>query len=541
MGVNAQFDVSASVLVLLPVPSGRVTVVNQGPDALRYGTAPAGYKAETPPPVGSFSQVGTVAAGGSVDFADDVWLVASTSHASVAVTGGSTVASLGADGFVPSALSKPYGLAIGRGACVVPVGVNQKTNAGTLSNGTDTTANFEFFVPLVDSSVGAILPVFTGWQGLSDTDNPNDIVFSCAVKMSDGTIQPFTFNGGSHTATLKAGAILIPDAPLAFGLQVTPAGQPTSGVWMRTHVDVSAQGASAKWYENNDARLVTGGSGELGARGSGLADLTLAGSAAISGGSNGNVFGPALVLGNPRGTRKPIICTPGNSIWEGAQDSSLTYGFISRAARALGYPIVKIAKGNETANNFATLSGRKYRMALLDGCTHAFCGYGTNDLVGNGRTAAQVQADMVTIWKALDALGIYVCQATVPPRSTGAWTLVDGSDQTASGAAGSTDPVRLAAVNGWLRAGAPLDPVALTPVAVGTAGAVLIGSSAHPCNQIFDFNSYCDLGVDTAKWKADGTAGRYTTDGTHPRPAMHQGTLGNLLADTTALFAGWSV
>jgi hypothetical protein len=144
------------------------------------------------------------------------------------------------------------GLSVGKGPMNVPVGLRAHAAFDIVSNGTDTSIPFHFFVPLTDPTVDAILPVFSN-QGVStaggatDTDAPNPITVSCSVVTSDGVNVPATFGGGAHSVSIPAaGAPLVfPDAPLAFGAQVAATDKfavasPLTGVAMRTNVSVAA-------------------------------------------------------------------------------------------------------------------------------------------------------------------------------------------------------------------------------------------------------------------------------------------------------------
>jgi hypothetical protein len=83
------------------------------------------------------------------------------------------------------------GLSVGKGPMTIPVGLRAHAAFDVVSNGTDTSIPFRFFVPLTDPTVDAILPVFSN-QGVStaggapDTDAPNPITVACSVETSDG-------------------------------------------------------------------------------------------------------------------------------------------------------------------------------------------------------------------------------------------------------------------------------------------------------------------------------------------------------------------
>lgn len=135
-----------------------------------------------------------------------------------------------------------YGLAIGRGGCIVPIGAHTGVFANFQSNGTTAAANYRTYHPLTDSQATTVLPVFGNHENLGltgDVTPPNPITISAAVELSDGTVIPFVFSG-QHTVTIGSG-LAIPDYPITFGAQVTDGGWPgTTGVVIRTFVTVAA-------------------------------------------------------------------------------------------------------------------------------------------------------------------------------------------------------------------------------------------------------------------------------------------------------------
>lgn len=143
--------------------------------------------------------------------------------------------------------SKPYGLAVGKAGCNVPIGGFGNFVGNFMSNGTDTSGCYRLFIPLSDGKAGCILPVFNNHPNPTsipgDVAAPNAITVACAVELSDGTVMPFTFNGGNHTVTIPAGGgvLATPDNPLAFGAQITDATF-GNGVMIRTYVTVPLAG-----------------------------------------------------------------------------------------------------------------------------------------------------------------------------------------------------------------------------------------------------------------------------------------------------------
>ena len=152
-------------------------------------------------------------------------------------------------------------------------------------------------------------------------------------------------------------------------------------------------------------------------------------------------------------------------------------------------PHVFIGASGETANNFTDQAKTIYRLGLARNCTAALVQLGTHDIF-SGRTAAQVQANLQTIYARLRTLGINrIYQTTITPRttSTDSWTTVN--NQTTTNVTHEAERVTL---NAWIRA--------------NTAG----------ISGFFEVADVVESARDSGRWKAGATA-----DGIHPTDAMH--------------------
>lgn len=78
-------------------------------------------------------------------------------------------------------------------------------------------------------------------------------------------------------------------------------------------------------------------------------------------------------------------------------------------------------------------------------------------------------------------------------------------------------------MNDWIREGAPVDSN-LAAVAVGTtaAGTLRAGDAGHPLVGYFETADAVETARNSGKWKVDGTANKYTSDGVHPNALGHQ-------------------
>lgn len=154
---------------------------------------------------------------------------------------------------IVDALPISYGLAIGRGLCVAPIGLRSHVVADStqVSSATSRSQTYRQFWPLSDPKATCILPVlnnpfnYTGGQTLADTDAPNPITVAIDVEDASGNKLPFMF-GGNPTVIIpsRAGVLVLPDAPIVFGAQVNVAcnwGLGTlKGVWLNVYVSIPA-------------------------------------------------------------------------------------------------------------------------------------------------------------------------------------------------------------------------------------------------------------------------------------------------------------
>lgn len=218
---------------------------------------------------------------------------------------------------------------------------------------------------------------------------------------------------------------------------------------------------------------------------SGATDMTMGGT--ITDNSGANCFWPAAIIGP---TTHHSHCYIGDSRVNAANPTASAdpSGFVGEWEASFGplYGAVNIGTPTDTIQNF--LANHTRRFALVPaGVDRFFVQYGIND-VSAGRTAAQMYADHTTLLGLLRAgwPGCKVYIMTVAPRSTGAWTAADGSDQTANAASAAIDSLN-----------------------------VLILANAAGHDGVYDVSSVARLGTNQDKWNANGTAAKYTGDGLH--------------------------
>lgn len=144
---------------------------------------------------------------------------------------------------------------------------------------------------------------------------------------------------------------------------------------------------------------------------------------------------------------------------------------------------INLGIGSDDAAAF--LASHTLRLQLAQYCTHILSDLGAADYLLLGQSAAVTESRITSVAALFSPKPFY--QATFQPATDGAWTLVDGSDQTVD----PTESVRLQ-INADIRAG----------VINGVTGFV-------------DIASFLEQNAHLGKWKADGTPAKYTVDGLH--------------------------
>ena len=354
---------------------------------------------------------------------------------------------------------------------VIPVGTHcEHANDNAQSNGTDTTSTSRtrHFITCGCYDVQALLTNIYG--STSPTTNNFPITVKAAIEINS-VIYPL-FIRGARTATLAAGGVVYTDPfPWQFA-----AGDI---VFLRINVSVSSGDKWPRWafFSNSVDTFETG------------ADRTDSG--AFSG-TNGYSYRASGLFGKPTTVNQGSVLIVGDSIAAGSGGSTWMNGFIQRSFGGdygKEVPHVFIGASGETANNFTDQAKTIYRLGLARNCTAALVQLGTHDIF-SGRTAAQVQANLQTIYARLRTLGINrIYQTTITPRttSTDSWTTVN--NQTTTNVTHEAERVTL---NAWIRA--------------NTAG----------ISGFFEVADVVESARDSGRWKAGATA-----DGIHPTDAMH--------------------
>lgn len=154
-----------------------------------------------------------------------------------------------------------------------------------------------------------------------------------------------------------------------------------------------------------------------------VVDLTMGGAFTSTDGSN--MAFPCAIIAY---TKKASAFLLGNSRIAGLNDTfSDASGDKGELARAIGPTMAYINAGvpSDQAQKFVASNARRRELAAF--CSAVPVEYGINDLAG-GRSDGNIRTDLLTIGGYFPGKKLPLC--TMPPSTTGAWTLADGSDQT---------------------------------------------------------------------------------------------------------------
>lgn len=382
-------------------------------------------------------------------------------------------------------------------------------NCYTTASATPTTTTGTSEVPF-NVLVGAtdIRLIYGNWfynnttPPYADVPNPNAITIKAAIRVGSN-IYTVTF-GGSTSATIAGGGFVQSD-PVPISVV---AG---SVLYARTEVT-----PVSGWYATRQSGPTATGMGGFTV----TTGLCVPGAAAITETASTVMYAPMGVVGRvASGALQRTVVIVGDSLAAGSNDYSSSRlgrststptlsggGYIARGLYAAGIPWFNTACSSDQAQYFVGPYGSNYRWLWESAATTVICEYGRND-VSASQTLAQIQANLITIWSAGANRGQRVIQCTVTPLTTSTDGFVTTTNQSFTSAQ-NTVRVNL---NQWLRAGAPVTSASsLTPVAIGTVGALLMGSPGHPLFTVFDASTIAESSQDSGLWTT--FTGRTITD-----------------------------
>jgi lysophospholipase L1-like esterase len=251
--------------------------------------------------------------------------------------------------------------------------------------------------------------------------------------------------------------------------------------------------------------------------------------------TNIGLWAPAVVSGDVADPSTPTIGLIGDSIPFGQGDVGPGAN-MSWWVRWINHTFgtVRAATPGQNVNTYATTTGADKRLAFMAKASRVVLAIGTNDLVLLGRSAAQLEADILaTATKVIGrstVSGLRVYAQTLAPRVTTTDNYATLANQTPL-----TSEAARVAYNDWLRAGAPVNATTKAPVAVGTGGALLSGTDGHPLAGYLELADTVESSRNSGKWKVNGTANYLTADGTHPNATGSAMMASGLPSPTVAL------
>jgi len=333
-----------------------------------------------------------------------------------------------------------------------------------------------------------------------DTDNTTAVVFTASIEDAAGNIYRCTARGDS-TITMGPNGGWVQTDPIPLTLNQGDI------FYVRTFMT-----AGQSWYPTGLAQNSGGSTGSGGFVTT--TDLTAGGAVADS--SFAQLFMPSIITGTHLDGDKPVLGIIGNSIPHGAGDGGWAQpttgvniaqsglgsgGYLSRACRAAGIPVINAATAGDNLSNFVQLPFSVPRRRFLSDATTIWGHDARNDITASTVLATH-QANFITEWFRHSRKGQRVLIATVTPRTTS--TDLFASNQSPSG----NESTRVA-WNNWIRDGAPM--VNGVAAAVGTGQAVRIGTSGHPVTAYFDVADVVEPARDAGVWKSPANS-RTVTD-----------------------------
>jgi lysophospholipase L1-like esterase len=322
---------------------------------------------------------------------------------------------------------------------------------------------------------------------------------TASVEYPSGTFTQITFDGGSTSGTCPDGGILVSDE-MDLGFTI-PQG---ATFWIRMFRD-SPTGVLFNGFHNS-AR------GDRAEFGTSLTDKTLSGSIGQAG---NNSSGPQAVLA--RNSTAPGILVMGDSKTTRYFDTAMSTtaadeGLRGEICRSLGgYAFNNIATSALRANTWSTEAVA--RAAMLPYYSHYIVNLGHNDAYVDARSAAEIQADLESIYSAIlaanPAAKITAVTQTHKSTSTDNWATT--ANQTFL-----SQTNQINSLNAVIRAGG-MDGVN---------------------NGFIEMADEVSTARDSGLWKNDGsTANLWTSDGIHETPFAYGQIEASGAVDPAVIFA----
>jgi lysophospholipase L1-like esterase len=218
------------------------------------------------------------------------------------------------------------------------------------------------------------------------------------------------------------------------------------------------------------------------------------GSAGSAGSNAANSFSPSAILGMVQ-TPSPSVVIMWSSSAVGQGDTASTperdLGYLARMLSTnTGY--CRMVRASQTAVHFLTDNRRRLSLLAAINPTHVIYQLGTNDIT-NGGSFETVQARLVESYGILAGMGFRVVATTFTPVVTTTDSYATVENQTPN----SNNDIRIA-INNWLR------------------------TVPAPLSGLLEIADVVESARDSGRWKANGTASKYTADGQHLSQFAHE-------------------
>jgi hypothetical protein len=338
------------------------------------------------------------------------------------------------------------------------------------------------------------------WYWVRSTAGPETAgggnqTWSAAVEYPEGVIAGQFLWTGATTRVIASGSQALSDA-VAVNI---PKG---ARFWLRTFVN--AVTAITFSEGNTGFKQIDLANGEAYSyAASGLSDLTMGGTITDVGAVSGPIYVPQAIVAQ---TKRPSFLFIGDSrTWGFTDNYSGNSVGLGELARYIGERFGYINMGSAGDTYSAFNAANTHRSGLKQYVSHVVIAGGINSLrsggSGQNKSAATVLGELqTTIGLFTDVEKVITC--TVAPNTSGAWTLVDGSDQTLNANAAA-----IQTYNEAIRAG--------------------VANS----DGFFEIAAPISHATVAQKWLADGSVATFTTEGLHEKQAGYE-----LLANTPASF-----
>lgn len=373
-----------------------------------------------------------------------------------------------------------------------PAPVTNSTGAAGLSDGTQTKVTYKIRHKAL-ASAHSIELHYANTKNVAgvETDGDNDITITASIDYPSGTIHPAYNSNGGRSVTIPPGGFGKLEVPISI----------KAGDYFYEWVCVTVSSLGQKWpmyafRDTADGKIVG-------------TDNTLTGGTID--GAYSRVYQASAIVGVHEEGYGRAFAIIGDSIGAGFNDL-VNASYLAQALTAAGIPYINLSMGSDQPGKWAANATRRRRTPFLQYATHAICEEGIN---GIGTTWTNAKLFQEQCW---DFLNTYypgrVWQTTIGPQVTTTDSYATTANQTVT----ANEAVRVQ-LSDYIRT-AP----ATTPTGKGIAG-------------YFETADVMESTRNSGKWKADGTANKWTNDGTHPSPYAHTQTATSAALAPAALTA----